>query len=311
VTSGVTPEASPEVSHWFDLTSQPSAEEEKAIRDALWQFNAAAGHPRDRQGLTLLLRDAAGTVVGGLLGATGWGWLYIENLAVPEALRGAGWGRKLVQAAEAEARRRGCTGMRLDTYSFQARGFYERLGFGVVGQIEDCPPGQTRFSMTKRLDRIETAAEPWPDAAAPRVTVTQTVGAADPVVPVLLAGLSAHAEPHAGPLNAEVVNLVVRVPGEAAPIGGLQARISFGWMFISLFHLPESLRGLGLGRALMQRAEAVARARGCAGIWLDTLSFQARPFYESCGFRLFATLEDCPPGHSRHYLMKRLTDGEA
>jgi len=307
VTTGVPPG----VTHWFDLTSQPSAEEEKAARDALWDANTAAGHPRDRQGLSVLLRDADGTVVGGLIGATGWGWLYIENLALPPVLRGAGWGRKLMRAAEDEARRRGCTGIRLDTYTFQARGFYERLGFGVVGQIEDCPPGATRFTMTKRLDAPEPVTIPWPDAAAPRATITQTAAPADSVIPMLQAGLAAQAEPHTGPQRTETLNLVVRAPGEAAPCGGLHARISFGWMFIALFHLPEPLRGQGLGRVLMARAEEVARSRGCAGIWLDTFSFQARPFYESLGYRLFATLEGFPPGHSRHYLMKRLTDGEA
>ena len=50
-------------------------------------------------------------------------------------------------------RARGCVGARLDTYSFQARGFYERLGYTVTGAIEDCPPGHTRWSMAKRLDR--------------------------------------------------------------------------------------------------------------------------------------------------------------
>jgi ribosomal protein S18 acetylase RimI-like enzyme len=299
------------VSHWYDLTSQPSAEEEKAARDALWAHNAEAGFPRDRKGLSVLLRDATGQVVGGLVGATGWGWLYVENLAVPPALRGAGWGARLMRAAEDEARRRGCTGIRLDTYTFQARGFYEKLGFRVVGQIEDCPPGHTRFTMTKRLDRPEPVAAPWPDAAAPRVTITETTAQADPVIPVLIAGLTAHAAPHAGRSTPENVNLVVRLPGESAPVGGLNGSFFYGWMYINLFHLPESLRGQGLGRALMQQAEAAARARGCTGIWLDTFSFQARPFYESLGYRVFGSLDDCPPGHSRHYLMKRLTDGEA
>lgn len=299
------------MTHWFDLTSQPSEAEEKAARDALWEHNAAAGHPRERQGLSVLLRDATGQVVGGLLGATAWRWFYIENLAVPPALRGAGWGRKLMSAAEAEARRRGCIGIRLDTYSFQARGFYERLGFAVIGQIEDCPPGATRFSMTKRLDAPEPVATPWPDDAAPRATITQTAALTESLIPLLLAGLAAQAEPHTGPQRSETLNLVVRGPGEVAPCGGLHARISFGWMFIALFHLPEPLRGQGLGRVLMGQAEAVARSRGCAGIWLDTFSFQARPFYESLGYRLFATLKDFPPGQSRHYLMKRLIDGEA
>jgi GNAT superfamily N-acetyltransferase len=299
------------VTVWYDLTSQPSEAEEAAAREALRAFNTEAGFPHDGRRLAVLLRDESAQVIGGLVGRTAWSWLHVENLAVPPALRGAGWGRRLLAAAEAEAQRRGCIGVRLDTYSFQARGFYERHGFRLTGQIDDCPPGQTRFSLAKRLDAAPSTAEPWPDAAAPRVTITASAAEADPAIPVLLAGLGSHAKPQAGPANAESLTLVVRRPDEAAPLGGLHARIFYGWMYVNLLHLPEDLRGQGLGRVLMQRAELAARARGCTGIWLDTFSFQARPFYESLGFRLFATLEDYPPGHSRHYLMKRLTDGDA
>jgi GNAT superfamily N-acetyltransferase len=53
--------------------------------------------------------------------------------------------------AEAEALRRGCHAASLDTYSFQARGFYERLGYSVFGIIDDCPPGHSRIYLIKRL----------------------------------------------------------------------------------------------------------------------------------------------------------------
>ena len=66
------------------------------------------------------------------------------------------------------------------------------------------------------------------------------------------------------------------------------------------------MRGAGLGRQLLQRAEAIARERGCHGLWLDTFSFQARGFYEKLGFSLFGEIEDYPPGHSRFFLRKRL-----
>jgi len=56
----------------------------------------------------------------------------------------------------------------------------------------------------------------------------------------------------------------------------------------------------------MDRAEAIARAHGCVGIWLDTFSFQARGFYEKLGFAVFGTMEDFPPGHQRFFLQKRL-----
>ncbi|NKC32230.1 GNAT family N-acetyltransferase [Roseomonas sp. BU-1] len=162
--------------------------------------------------------------------------------------------------------------------------------------------------MTKRLDRPAAAATPWPDAATPRAIITR--GEAN-LVPVLLAGLSAHAVTQAGPHGHAPFSLAVHPPGEAAPVGGLSGSFFYDWLFIQYFFLPEALRGQGLGRALMQQAEAAARARGCAGIWLDTFSFQALPFYEALGYRQFGRIDDFPPGQSRHYLMKRLKDGEA
>jgi hypothetical protein len=56
----------------------------------------------------------------------------------------------------------------------------------------------------------------------------------------------------------------------------------------------------------MRRAEAVAAARGCVGVWLDTFSFQARPFYERLGYSVFGTLEDNPRGGARFFMQKRL-----
>ncbi|WP_342451486.1 GNAT family N-acetyltransferase [Neoroseomonas nitratireducens] len=136
-----------------DLTDAPTPAETAAVLDSLVAFNAGQGFARERRPLAILLRGADGAVQGGLVGVTSWSWLYVDNLVVPEAARGQGLGARLMAMAEAEARARGCIGARLDTYSFQARGFYERLGYSVTGAIEDCPPGETRWSMAKRLDR--------------------------------------------------------------------------------------------------------------------------------------------------------------
>jgi GNAT superfamily N-acetyltransferase len=111
----------------------------------------------------------------------------------------------------------------------------------------------------------------------------------------------------AGPHGFRPLNLAVRRDGEAEPVGGLSAFTFYGWMFIRLFFVPEELRGNGLGRDLLRQAEAEASARGCVGAYLDTFSFQARPFYEKQGYRLFGSLDDNPPGHARHFLMKRFS----
>ena len=70
---------------------------------------------------------------------------------MPEASRGAGVGRELMRQAEREAIRRGCHNAWLNTFSFQARGFYERLGYNVLGMLGDYPPGHSRFFMKKIL----------------------------------------------------------------------------------------------------------------------------------------------------------------
>jgi ribosomal protein S18 acetylase RimI-like enzyme len=75
--------------------------------------------------------------------------LHVDLLFLPESLRRIGIGRQLMSDAEGEAIRRGCRGAWLDTYSFQARGFYERLGYTVFGTIEDYPPGYSRFFLKK------------------------------------------------------------------------------------------------------------------------------------------------------------------
>lgn len=129
-------------------------EEFQALFQALDQFNAAVVGPADFRPLVVLLRDSDGAVTGGLWGRSCYGWLTIQMLFVPQALRGRRLGSAMVGAAAVEARARGCIGMQVDTFSFQARGFYERLGFSVMGVQEDLPPGHRCYYLTRRLDIV-------------------------------------------------------------------------------------------------------------------------------------------------------------
>ena len=89
-------------------------------------------------------------------------------------------------------------------------------------------------------------------------------------------------------------------------LGGLLAVIWGGWLRVGILWVSEIARRQGHGSRLLEAAEAYARERGCVGVCLDTLSFQARPFYERHGYTVFATQEDNPKGHARHCLEKRL-----
>jgi GNAT superfamily N-acetyltransferase len=122
-----------------------------AIATPLLAFNAALAGPSGQRALVLVLRDDSSAVVGGLWGATAYGWLYTQMLVVPEAARSQGLGSRLMHEAESLARARGCVGAWVDT-QFGARAFYERLGYVVFGELPDYPPGFSRTFLFKRLD---------------------------------------------------------------------------------------------------------------------------------------------------------------
>ena len=111
---------------------------------------AQAGDPRIRP-VAILIDGPGGETAGGLWGRISYDWLFVELLVVPEAARGMGLGRQVMDQAETIAREAGCTGLWLDTYEFQARGFYEKLGYTLFGTLEDHPVGQRRFFMMKRI----------------------------------------------------------------------------------------------------------------------------------------------------------------
>src|SRR5262245_24647400 len=98
----------------------------KRILAPLVTYNETQTGRSDHQLIVLAIEDAQNQVIGGLWGRTALDWLFVELLCVPESLRGRGVGSDLMRRAESEASRRGCHNAWLDTFEFQARGFYER-----------------------------------------------------------------------------------------------------------------------------------------------------------------------------------------
>lgn len=121
-----------------------------AVQAGLRAFNERIiGEPAEEQ-VQLFLRDANGRVAGGLLGDIRWRWLYVAKLWVDDEHRGSGQGTALMLAAEAHARRRGCLGSYLDTFEYQARPFYEKLGYSLFGTLDGYPPGYCQYHLAKR-----------------------------------------------------------------------------------------------------------------------------------------------------------------
>lgn len=88
--------------------------------------------------------------------------------------------------------------------------------------------------------------------------------------------------------------------------GGIRGSTYWSWCSIDVLAVAEPYRRKGIGTLLLRKAEDIARARGCIGIRLDTMSFQAPDFYRRHGYTEFGRIADYPPGHTRLWFMKRL-----
>ena len=123
----------------------------RSVDAGLGEFNASAAPLHEVRPLACFVRDAGGTVVGGAVGRT-WGLCCeLQQLWVAPQLRRKGIGARLVQAFEARARERGCRRFYLETFSFQARPLYEKLGYEVFATLDDFPPGHQKFFLRKKL----------------------------------------------------------------------------------------------------------------------------------------------------------------
>ena len=138
---------------------EPTLQDVEYLEDRVYEHNASVTGTADGQLLAFLVRDDSGRIVAGICGNTWGGGCEIRQFWVEESQRRRGLGTRLFQAAEQEARRRGCTQMLLMTFSFQAPAFYARNGFEVVATIADHPRGHRNFLMRKRLERADPSSE--------------------------------------------------------------------------------------------------------------------------------------------------------
>lgn len=131
--------------------SDPAAAQ--VIHSLLLTFNnETSGYVFDGRAVVITVADpATNQILGGLWGSTAYGYLHVDMLILPESLRRRGIGTDLMRKAEEEALRRGCHGAYLETFDFQARGFYEKLGYTLFGQLENTPPGHKRYFMKRAL----------------------------------------------------------------------------------------------------------------------------------------------------------------
>lgn len=134
----------------LDITNTADSARDQFVYDGLRAYNRQFSNAGSER-LNVYAEDERHQTIGGLKGVTYGCWLHVDELWVSEAARGQSIGTKLLLAAEQEALRRGCTGSTLDTYSFQALGFYLKLGYREFGTLHGYAGQYRRHYLEKTL----------------------------------------------------------------------------------------------------------------------------------------------------------------
>lgn len=142
--------------HNKDLTiTKGTAEEEEFFHSCLAEFNnelVPYAQEKNIIPLNYVIKDHANTVIAGISGVFyNWKILLISHLWVQEDYRYHGLGRKLMHTAEKRTKSFGGTLIHLETYDFQSKKFYLKIGFEVFGILKNCPPGHNKFFLKKEI----------------------------------------------------------------------------------------------------------------------------------------------------------------
>jgi GNAT superfamily N-acetyltransferase len=134
------------------VTDELDAADAAVISDGLRSYYVSQAGYYDFRPLAVFVRDPqTGKVVGGLHGRSEFGLVYVAWFFLPEDLRRARIGSRVLAMAEDEGRRRGCTRIALTTLSIEAPGFYQKQGYAIAATVDCEPPGLTRYYMMKTL----------------------------------------------------------------------------------------------------------------------------------------------------------------
>lgn len=138
----------------FVIETDPTPEQVQYLEDRLYEFNSSVTRITDGEWLAIFVRDDAGHIIAGIAGNSWGGCCEIRQFWVEALQRGRGLGTKLLDAAEQEARRRGCGHIFLMTFTFQAPSFYTRRGFETLATMDDYPRGHQNLLLRKRIGEV-------------------------------------------------------------------------------------------------------------------------------------------------------------
>ena len=139
----------------ISVEREPAPEDAAALSQGIVAFNRREvpdlEEVEDEVKFFVLAKDDAGHLQGGIRASCYWNTLHIELVWLDERARGSGLGAKLMKRAEDLAREHNCEKALVETTSWQAKPFYEKLGYTLIATLPDRPKGHASHYLTKSL----------------------------------------------------------------------------------------------------------------------------------------------------------------
>ena len=246
-----------------------------------------------------------GEVVAGILAESYYKTvLVIDILWVKEGYRHKGYGAILMRDAEKKAAAAGCTISFVSTYTFQARGFYEKLGYKVFGTIQDCPvKSHSDFYLSKSLkDVAQSPASNNKNTPNVEIQVA-TNDYNDVIVQGLIRNNKGHVPFTQSPNN---IWFEMCIKDGDEMVAGISSKSSCWKLFyLEGLWVKEEYRNKGYATALIRDVEKQAKDFGCEVAILETFNPAMRQLCEKQGYEVYGTLENYPQGHTRYYMSKK------
>ncbi|MCJ7700247.1 MAG: GNAT family N-acetyltransferase [Anaerolineales bacterium] len=296
----------------FKFSNTPTEEEIKIIKGKLDDHNREQTKGEyDQHGfeINLVLKDAGGNVVGGIIASTMFRVMHLEVLWVANEYRKLGYGRELVLAAERIGFEKGCMASQTWTFEFQAPVFYQKIGYELVGVYDGYPDGLKEYVLAKRLGDHQVHPD-WTRASmkidSNGLYITENISEED--LKTVHAGLRKHVDQFVGDeKNGIGIRLVIRDQADKI-IGGLLAWTTIRNMLIENIWIEDKYRNLGLGKKLMVEAESMAIESGCIASLTYGLSFQAPEFFLKQGYQVFGFSDGYPSPVREFYFIKKFSE---
>jgi ribosomal protein S18 acetylase RimI-like enzyme len=286
---------------YWTFGDSPTEEEAGFVHDRLEEYNREqANGEYDQPGIEigLVLKGPDGSVVGGITASTTLRVMHLEALWVAKEYRNLGHASRLVLQAERIGSEKGCIASQTQSFSFQAPGFYQKIGYRVLGIYDGYPDGITECTLMKRLQSRDRAPTGEMRAVSDRAPGRFSI--AEPAAPEELnavhVGLGAYVEEYVGAERDNPgisIRLVVK-DATGQVMGGLMAWTTLRNMILDDVWLAERCRGRGLGTRLMTDAERIARDAGCIACQTYSFSFQAPQFFQKLGYQAYGVSDGYP-----------------